>query len=208
MPVQVIEGIPECVTKHFRVTPAKLRIKCGGQVWERTVPLRRQVKTPENPRKLRAQRAALKRLVTCGVSKPPLSTRRAKAHQAVQERLYEERRRRIRAEQRLTDIEINRRRAAEDRAFERRQRIQEGCIATHKNRLYAAYEKVDKTLFPTYLREGREPGNEFFKAAYREWHANLKAHQARLDSDCSGSRRNFEKVLETSRDFYTSLRKF
>ncbi|KAI8469487.1 MAG: hypothetical protein J3K34DRAFT_459366 [Monoraphidium minutum] len=109
------------------------------------------------------------------------------SHQAVQERLYEERRRRIRAEQRLTDIEINRRRAAEDRAFERRQRIQEGCIATHKNRLYAAYEKVDKTLFPTYLREGREPGNEFFKAAYREWHANLKAHQARLDSDCESS---------------------
>lgn len=188
MPVQLIAEIPDPVVRHFKVVPLKLKIKFNGQTTKRTVRIRREVHTkPLTPQVLGMKRAALKRRITCGTSKVPLASLKAKALAAAQAEICKERRARIRAEQRLFDYESDRRQAAKYRAAEHRRRLIKGAEYTHKNKLYSRYHKEDTTHYPTLYREGREPGNPFFKANYRAWRDNINAHRARMDTDCESS---------------------
>lgn len=189
MPIKLIEGIPEpTATRTFRVVPLKLKIKFNGVTTGRTVRVRRELPRKRlTPQALAAKLRALKRLATCGTSQVPAATKRARALLAARTKLSRERQARERAERRLAAANESRRRAAEDRATERRRRILQGAAHTHKHRLYDKYHRDDTTLYPKFYLEGREPGNPFFQDAYHTWLDNTKTHQARLAPDCESS---------------------
>lgn len=124
MPVVLLPGHPGYHTsRKFRIVPTKIVIKCGDDIYTRVVRLRRPDPSGAVKRVHPATIKALARRVSCGVSWVSPSTKRARALEALRDKEARERWQRIKEAQRRADIETNRRRDAEVKAFEKRERL-------------------------------------------------------------------------------------